>query len=432
MATDRSEFGRFFRSRRTALGLNLSEFCRQNGFDKGNVSRLERGLKKPPESPDLLRAYAEALQLPADSEDWKKFMGHAAIARKTPVGVSDERPPPSKRCFDGWAGGSTIHGSRHGILSNGRRLATLRRAFPHLSANSFTPTNSPDPTTTARIEMPGEEGVQRHGWDGVVDVRTKSLFLFLPASAVGKSAWNSGRQTRRSETSRPERRGRWASTVRSDFRLRHLAEVGWQAEVARREEGIAAYGRVLKSTTQAISKHGSKLRPALTPGLPSGSDARPPGVVSIGDYWESLSRLCEPRLKPDVFLASRKKTAKELSAFLLGTPGVMPIECRSPMEALDFVAAYLETIRSDDTEFAMDDDDRLRVRSRTVIVKDRGAVGRTFSGGGSVESASHPFAVPDSRGVECRRQPRPPNRDRGHAVFQSSTSTDLASAAVAI
>ena len=98
---------------------------------------------------------------------------------------------------------------------------------------------------------------------------------------------------------------------------------------------------------------------------------RPAGVVSIGDYWESMSRLCEPRLKPDVFLASRTKTAKELSAFLLGTPGVMPIECRSPMEALDFVAAYLETVRSDDTEFALDEDNLLRVRSRTVIVKDR-------------------------------------------------------------
>ena len=41
------------------------------------------------------------------------------------------------------------------------------------------------------------------------------------------------------------------------------------------------------------------------------------------------------------------------------------------MEALDFVAAYLESIRSEEAEFAMDADDRLRVRSRTIVVKDR-------------------------------------------------------------
>ena len=38
---------------------------------------------------------------------------------------------------------------------------------------------------------------------------------------------------------------------------------------------------------------------------------RPAGVISISDYWESLSRLSDPRLKPDVFLASREKTAEE-------------------------------------------------------------------------------------------------------------------------
>ncbi len=55
----------------------------------------------------------------------------------------------------------------------------------------------------------------------------------------------------------------------------------------------------------------------------------------------------------------------------VATPGVMPIECRSPIEALDFTAAYLETARSGDMPFAMDDEDRLRVRSRTVVIKDR-------------------------------------------------------------
>ena len=41
------------------------------------------------------------------------------------------------------------------------------------------------------------------------------------------------------------------------------------------------------------------------------------------------------------------------------------------MEALDFAAAYLATVKSDDTQFAMDEDDRIRVQSQTVVVRDR-------------------------------------------------------------
>ncbi len=42
-------FGAFVRTTRKALGLNLREFCRRNGFDPGNISRLERGLTPPPQ-----------------------------------------------------------------------------------------------------------------------------------------------------------------------------------------------------------------------------------------------------------------------------------------------------------------------------------------------------------------------------------------------
>ena len=35
-----NQFGTFFRTTRKALGLNLREFCRRNGYDPGNISRL--------------------------------------------------------------------------------------------------------------------------------------------------------------------------------------------------------------------------------------------------------------------------------------------------------------------------------------------------------------------------------------------------------
>ena len=67
---------------------------------------------------------------------------------------------------------------------------------------------------------------------------------------------------------------------------------------------------------------------------------KPPGLISLDDYWANLQALTEPSLTPDVFLASRAAEVKELSGWLDGPPGAMTIEARSPAEAIDFVAAY--------------------------------------------------------------------------------------------
>ncbi len=71
-------FGEFFRANRKALGLTLREFCRRNGFDPGNISRLERGLAPPPQSRPLLESYAKALKLESGSAAWDSFIARAA------------------------------------------------------------------------------------------------------------------------------------------------------------------------------------------------------------------------------------------------------------------------------------------------------------------------------------------------------------------
>src|SRR5688572_4735117 len=88
-----TRFGAFFRDRRKSLRLTLREFCRQHGFDAGNISRLERGLLKPPQSSDLLTSYANALRLEPDSTDWQKLFNLAAAetGRVPSEIVKDER-----------------------------------------------------------------------------------------------------------------------------------------------------------------------------------------------------------------------------------------------------------------------------------------------------------------------------------------------------
>src|SRR5258708_3953746 len=79
MSTE-TEFGTFFRVTRKALGLNLREFCRRNGFDPGNISRLERGLSPPPQDQQVLEAFAQALKLKPETDRWERFFELAAAA----------------------------------------------------------------------------------------------------------------------------------------------------------------------------------------------------------------------------------------------------------------------------------------------------------------------------------------------------------------
>ena len=76
--TGRGKFGEFFKERRLELGLTLREFCRVNGFDPGNISKLERGILPPPHGEELRIRYAEALGIEKGSDDWLKFFDYAA------------------------------------------------------------------------------------------------------------------------------------------------------------------------------------------------------------------------------------------------------------------------------------------------------------------------------------------------------------------
>jgi len=72
MAISKS-FGEFFKAKRIDNSLTLREFCRINGFDPGNISKLERGLFQPPQSKEMLLKYAKALGIKEGSEDWLNF-----------------------------------------------------------------------------------------------------------------------------------------------------------------------------------------------------------------------------------------------------------------------------------------------------------------------------------------------------------------------
>lgn len=76
-----TRFGDLFKKLRIGSGQTLRAFCNEHGFDPGNTSRLERGLAGPPESDKKLKAFAKALRLRPDSEEWQEFFDVAAAER---------------------------------------------------------------------------------------------------------------------------------------------------------------------------------------------------------------------------------------------------------------------------------------------------------------------------------------------------------------
>ena len=87
-----TNFEELFSAKRKALGKTLREFCRENGFDAGNISKIERGILTPPQSKEKRLQYASALGIKEGSDDWLEFCDLATIsAGKIPTGIVSDK-----------------------------------------------------------------------------------------------------------------------------------------------------------------------------------------------------------------------------------------------------------------------------------------------------------------------------------------------------
>ncbi len=74
-------FGAFFKEKRIGIKKTLRQFCIDNGFDPGNISRLERGAMPPPQDEGILERYAKALGIRKGTDDWYALFDLAAADR---------------------------------------------------------------------------------------------------------------------------------------------------------------------------------------------------------------------------------------------------------------------------------------------------------------------------------------------------------------
>jgi len=76
----KTSFAYFILDKRVAAGLTLREFCRSLGHDPSNWSKIERGLKSPPQSRNVLNNIATVLKIKEGSQEYMEMCDLAALS----------------------------------------------------------------------------------------------------------------------------------------------------------------------------------------------------------------------------------------------------------------------------------------------------------------------------------------------------------------
>jgi len=75
-------FGELFKKLRIRSEMTLRQFCEENGFDPGNISKLERDILPAPHAEQKLKTYAKALSIRPGDDEHIEFFDLAAASNK--------------------------------------------------------------------------------------------------------------------------------------------------------------------------------------------------------------------------------------------------------------------------------------------------------------------------------------------------------------
>lgn len=89
------KFGTYFAQLRRERSITLRGFCRDHGFEPGNLSKIERGRLQAP-TKDRLSEYTAALGLDEGSDEWLTLhdLAYAERGHIPPDLLSDEQVAP--------------------------------------------------------------------------------------------------------------------------------------------------------------------------------------------------------------------------------------------------------------------------------------------------------------------------------------------------
>lgn len=387
-------FGEFFRSLRKSNKMNLREFCRKHGFDHGNISRLERGLLKPPQDQENLEDYARALNMKPESSEWDQFFVLAAVENgKIPSQITEnpallERLPKvfnkveSRR--PSWTTSTNLQ-IWADTLDARSRLPQLVRRLIHATVDSV-----------EFVDFPAGEDVGRQGWDGIV--RSEKGNAFVPS---GQSCWEMGVDKDVKRKADKDFEKRKAET--EDFDQKETVFVFVSPRKWTRKDEWVNEKKKLGIWKDVRVYDSSNLEQWLeTAPVVDAWFARPDGVTEIEEHWENIKLLTLPTLKPEIFLTTREKNIETLKNWLSGSQSILEFEASSPDELFDFIAAYIASL---------DENERDNIKARRIVVVAAKEAWRTLI------ASDHPIVLIPKPSIAAEEELIVEALRRGHYVL---------------
>lgn len=231
-----------------------------------------------------------------------------------------------------------------------------RAVLPHLVHRLIIATTG----GITEIDFPSHESIQRPGFDGTVASSAGN-----PWVPVGRSNWELSTEKsvrkkadddfkkRTSETSQEEQQ---QTTYVFLTPRKFTKKKSW----AREKQGASSWLGVRAYDADDLEQWAVAAPAGVTAWFGRQLGTRPPGVDDVAERWNAISNAASCPLLPAVFLAGRERSVQRVQQWLSAEPTRLEIDCRSPVEVVDFFCAAVAE---------MDDHSRIAVESRSIIIQ---------------------------------------------------------------
>jgi hypothetical protein len=209
------------------------------------------------------------------------------------------------------------------------------------------------------VDFPAHESVQRSGFDGVVVCGRGNAWV--PA---GRSVWELGvtKDVKgKADVDFDKRTDEAAEAVQQEATYVAVTPRHWEnkAQWAKDQAGKGKWKEIRAYDADALEQW-LETAPAVAVWYGRVIGTRPQEVDDIESRWTTVSTATTRLLTPSVFLSSRTEAIERIRKWLAGPPDLLTIATRSPVEAIDFLAALVASF---------DDVERTVVVARTIIVE---------------------------------------------------------------
>lgn len=214
-----------------------------------------------------------------------------------------------------------------------------------------------------RIDIPASEGIQRKGFDGIVEAASGNAWI-PPGLSVVEMGTDKNPASKAAEDYNVRSNNPLGTNPR-DTTYIFVTPRNWEGKSrwveARKGDGIWRDVRVYDA--QDLEQW-LELAPVVDAWLAEMVGKRLPGLQSLGGWWKGFSASTEPPMAASVILAGRDSVQERLHAWLQAEPSILELRADAPQEALAFFAAFIQQLS---------DPEREQWQSRALVVDDMNA-----------------------------------------------------------